>query len=273
MPLSDNIKWWLLQKYARVRLFLVRFFTKKLMRLSCHTGITLLMYDTSWDGTTVARVERSPWLTGQGLLATGSQVSLQRLGHANGLRTDLQKHNKKFLWQQVTSNLHCQPWAQSLTDPFGLRGFDDLFFLRMLCLIQAVSQQKLPLQFLHAIPLFTHNSCVMSTICQSSRACRDDFQQLLPSIMDWHRLFQTFGNEPSIRWNKVLARSHKQKKKYTNIQPLIAFIRLMTGCNLTPTKDSWSITNHNSISNCHECPQVLIASMPLSCHGQSQQKG
>jgi len=31
---------------------------------------------------------------------------------------------------------------------------------------------------------FTHDSCVMSTICQSPRACRDDFQQLLPSRMD-----------------------------------------------------------------------------------------
>ena len=31
---------------------------------------------------------------------------------------------------------------------------------------------------------FTHDSCVMSTICQSPRACCDDFQQLLPSRMD-----------------------------------------------------------------------------------------
>jgi hypothetical protein len=48
---------------------------------------------------------------------------------------------------------------------------------------------------------------------------------------------------------------------------------LMTGCNLTPVKNSWSITNCNSIVNRHECHQVLTASMPLSRHGQSQQRG
>jgi len=120
---------------------------------------------------------------------------------------------------------------------------------------------------------FTHDSRVMSTICQSPRACRDDFQQLLPSRMDWCRLFQPTWNEPSIRWNKVSARSHKQKKGNTNIQLSIAFIGLMTGCNLTPAKNSLSITNCNSIINRHECHQVLTTLMPLSCHGQSQQRG
>jgi len=47
----------------------------------------------------------------------------------------------------------------------------------------------------------------------------------------------------------------------------------MTGCNLTPVKNSWSITNRNSIVNRHECHQVLTASKPLLCHGQSQQSG
>jgi len=54
------------------------------------------------------------------------------------------------------------------------------------CDSRAVAQRKLHLQFLRAIPLFTftHDSRVMSTICQSPRAFRDDFQQLLPSRMD-----------------------------------------------------------------------------------------
>jgi hypothetical protein len=57
---------------------------------------------------------------------------------------------------------------------------------RTLSFIRAIAGRKLHLQFLRAIPLFTftHDSCVMSTICQSPRACRDDFQQLLPSRMD-----------------------------------------------------------------------------------------
>jgi hypothetical protein len=40
-----------------------------------------------------------------------------------------------------------------------------------------------------------------------------------------------------------------------------------------PLKNSWSITNRNSIVNRHECHQVLTASEPLFCHGQSQQRG
>ena len=60
--------------------------------------------------------------------------------------------------------------------------------------------------------LFTHDSCVMSIFPQSPRACQDNSQQLLPSKMDWYRLFQLTWNEPSIRWNKVLARSHQQKQ-------------------------------------------------------------
>jgi hypothetical protein len=42
------------------------------------------------------------------------------------------------------------------------------FFQRTLSFIQAVAGRKLHLQFLRAIPLFmfTHDSCVMSTICQ-----------------------------------------------------------------------------------------------------------
>jgi len=121
----------------------------------------------------------------------------------------------------------------------------------------------------------THDSCVMSTICQSPRAscgC-DDSTIVLPSKMDWRRLFQPTWNEPSIRWNKVSARSHKQKKGNTNTQLSIEFIWLMTGCILTPAKNSWSITNHNSIVNRHECHQVLSDSLPLLCHGQSQQRG
>jgi hypothetical protein len=60
------------------------------------------------------------------------------------------------------------------------------FFQRTLGFIRAIAGRKFHLQFLRAIPLFTftHNSCVMSTICQSPRACRGDFQQLLPSRMD-----------------------------------------------------------------------------------------
>jgi hypothetical protein len=50
-------------------------------------------------------------------------------------------------------------------------------------------------------------------------------------------------------------------------------IGLMTDCNLTPAKNSWSITNCNSIVNRHECHQVLTALMPLLRHGQSQQRG
>ena len=113
------------------------------------------------------------------------------------------------------------------------------FFQLTLGFIWAVARQKLHLQFLRAIPLFTFicDSCVMSTICQSPLACCDDFQQLLPSRMDWCRLFQSTWNEPSIRWNKVLARSHKQKKGNTNTQLSIAFNWLMTGCNLTPVKN------------------------------------
>jgi hypothetical protein len=53
----------------------------------------------------------------------------------------------------------------------------------MLGLIRAVSGRKLHNQILCAISL-SHDSHVMSTICQSPRACRDDFQQLLPSRMD-----------------------------------------------------------------------------------------
>jgi len=141
--------------------------------------------------------------------------------------------------------------------------------------IPAVAQPKLHNQFLRAIPLFTftHDFCVISTIFQSPRAFHDDFQQLMPSRMDWRRLFQLTLNEPSIRWNKVSARSHKQNKGNTNTQLLISFIWLMAGCNLTPAKNSWSITNRNSIINRHECHQVLTASMPLSCHGRSQQRG
>ena len=43
------------------------------------------------------------------------------------------------------------------------------FFQRMLDFIRAIAGQKLHLQFLRAIPLFTftHDSCVMSTICYS----------------------------------------------------------------------------------------------------------
>jgi hypothetical protein len=40
-----------------------------------------------------------------------------------------------------------------------------------------------------------------------------------------------------------------------------------------PCKKLVEFTNPNSIVNCHECHQVLTASKPLSCHGQSQQKG
>ncbi len=42
------------------------------------------------------------------------------------------------------------------------------FFQRTLGFIRAIAGQKLHLQFLRAIPLFTftHDSCVMSTICQ-----------------------------------------------------------------------------------------------------------
>ncbi len=128
------------------------------------------------------------------------------------------------------------------------------FFQLTLGFIWAVAGQKLHLQFLRAIPLFTftHGSCVISTICQSPRACCDDFQQLLPSRIDWCRLFQSTWNEPSIRWNKVSERLHKQKKGNTNTQLSIAFIwLLMTGCNRTPAKNSWSITNHNSSANRH----------------------
>ena len=137
------------------------------------------------------------------------------------------------------------------------------FFQHTLGFIRAIAGQKLHLQFICAIAPFTitHDSCVMSTICQSPRACRDDFQQLLPSKMDRRRLFKPTWNEPSICWNKVSARSHKQKKGNTNIQLSIAFIWLMTGCNLTPAKNSWSITNPNFIVNCHEFHQVLTASL------------
>ena len=52
------------------------------------------------------------------------------------------------------------------------------FFQHTLGFIRAIAGQKLHLQFFCAIPLFTftRDSGVMSTICQSPRACRDDFQ-------------------------------------------------------------------------------------------------
>ncbi len=53
--------------------------------------------------------------------------------------------------------------------------FNELFFPRTLDLIQDVAGWKLHLQFIHAIPLFTHNSCIMSTICQSPQACLFNF--------------------------------------------------------------------------------------------------
>jgi hypothetical protein len=43
------------------------------------------------------------------------------------------------------------------------------------------------------------------------------------------------------------AKERKHKHKIS-----IALIWLMTGCNLTPAKNSLSITNHNSIANRHE---------------------
>jgi len=43
-------------------------------------------------------------------------------------------------------------------------------------------------------------------------------------------------------WNKVSARSHKQKKGNTNTQPSIAFTWLMTGCNLTPPKKTRGVS-------------------------------
>ena len=82
----------------------------------------------------------------------------------------------------------------------------------------------------------SRDSCVMSTICQSPRACRDDFEQLLPSQMDLRRLFQSSWNDLSIHLNKVLARSHKQKRGNTNIQTSNAFIWLMNVAISPPRK-------------------------------------
>ena len=64
--------------------------------------------------------------------------------------------------------------------------------------------------------------------------------------VEWTGIGSSNWNQPSIRWNKVLARLHKQKKRNTNTQLSIAFIWLMTGCNLTPTKDSWTVEYHQS---------------------------
>ncbi len=53
------------------------------------------------------------------------------------------------------------------------------FFQRTLGFIQAIAGRKLHLQFLRAIPLFTftHNSCVMSTICYPEYNLKESFQR------------------------------------------------------------------------------------------------
>jgi len=102
----------------------------------------------------------------------------------------------------------------------------------------------------------THDSCVMSTICQSPRAscgC-DDSTIVLPSKMDWRRLFQPTWNEPSIRWNKVSARSHKQKKGNTNTQLSFSPLRKTRGVSpiTIPSSTAMNAIKYYQI-RCHYC--------------------
>ena len=79
--------------------------------------------------------------------------------------------------QIMRSVLHTTPYTHSKFSPARSNSTSACvwegaqtgsFFQRTLGFIRAIAGQKLHLQFLHAIPLFTftHDSCVMSTICQ-----------------------------------------------------------------------------------------------------------
>jgi len=69
-----------------------------------------------------------------------------------------------------------------------------------------------------------------------------------------------------------IAQAKERKHKHTTFN-CIHLVDDWLQSDPSKKKNSWSITNRNSIVNRHTFHQELTALMPLSCHGQSQQRG